>query len=97
MHRIRHSRNAISPHGRPFNMYFTPEAYNTTDFLHPADPQEIEARLQECRFKSVYPCDEDVFNLCVMWMAENNWQPPSDPENARNLFIRLREKALEEF
>ena len=64
IHRIRKSANQNVPCGRPVVLYSMPELYNRTSHLVPCVPQEIDACRGACVFRE-YPCDEDVYNLCV--------------------------------
>lgn len=70
-HRIRASHNPWAPNGRPSLMYAVPRLYGAQNFLLTADEMKIEICQEDCCFKD-YPCDEDVFSLCMELMAEHN-------------------------
>ena len=77
-------------------MYTTPELFNTNDFLCPADDVKIQLCEPECKKKSGIPCDEAVFDTCVMLMLENNWNFPLDANDAIELYLRLRGEIINE-
>ncbi|XP_033127101.1 uncharacterized protein LOC117124880 [Anneissia japonica] len=66
-HRITPSRNRHGPFGRPVMMYNVPQMFEGQDFLVPVDDDEVELCNSECTFKSQFPCDEDVFELCLIF------------------------------
>uniref|UniRef100_A0A096M0Z2 Integrase core domain-containing protein n=1 Tax=Poecilia formosa TaxID=48698 RepID=A0A096M0Z2_POEFO len=88
--RIRPPHNSRSPHGRPFMMYTVPQAYGTRDYLHSIDLNRVEACLENCVFKD-FPCDEDVFSICVDLISEHNLDVTDDVFATTDLYIRLRQ------
>ncbi|XP_027858982.1 uncharacterized protein LOC114135683 [Xiphophorus couchianus] len=89
-HRIRPTHNSQSPHGRPFMMYTVPEVYGTRDYLHSIDLNRVETCLENCVFKD-FPCDEDVFSICVDLISEHNLNVTDDVFATTDLYIRLRQ------
>jgi hypothetical protein len=71
-------------------MYTSPELYGTQDFLCSADAPKVELCEQECLKKSVIPCDEAVFDACVMLMLRDNLNFPNDAAEAIELYLHLR-------
>lgn len=92
-HKIRPSASATS--GRPVVMYSFPELHRAEDRLKPVVTDEIIVCSEECTPKGQYPCDETVFELCCLLMAENDWDAPRDPLVAADLYMRLREEILQ--
>lgn len=90
-HRIRPTRNQRVPSGRPFVLYSLPHLQNTYDYLQPVDADVLDVFSDECNTFSTLVCDEDVFQLCQMYMAENSWTPPIDHVAATDLYIKLRD------
>ncbi|XP_071133330.1 uncharacterized protein [Mytilus edulis] len=88
-HKIRSIKTSHSPSGRPHIMYNMPELYDCEDFLCDIDADEVDVCLDECSFDHL-PCDEDVYNLANILMAEVNWIRDVDPFNNVNLYIFLR-------
>lgn len=76
-------------------MYTVPHLYGATDFLQNVDPEKAELCLEDCLFKD-YPCDEDVFNVCVELMSEYNLSVSDDAYEMVDMYIRLRELIISE-
>ena len=89
-HRIRPTRNQRAPYGRPILMYHTPEMYETERFHCAVSSDKIALCEQEVTGKNVYPCDNDVFELCCLLMEENNLSDaPEDAYEAAYLYVSL--------
>ncbi|CAH1114742.1 unnamed protein product [Psylliodes chrysocephalus] len=89
IHKIRRLKNTVSPSGRPCIMYEMPSIYKTRSYMVGVPNFAIEALRSECKFLK-YPCDQDVFDLCNILLVENNWEKGSDPHEAVDLYIQLR-------
>ncbi|KAM7382146.1 hypothetical protein PAMA_012828 [Pampus argenteus] len=89
-HRIRPCRNAVSPGGRPVMMYTLPQLFGAREYLKEVSQQKIEACREECVRRGPYPCDDTVFDICCLAMAENSLHPPTSPEEAIELYMFLR-------
>ncbi|KAJ0005815.1 hypothetical protein NQD34_015709 [Periophthalmus magnuspinnatus] len=89
-HRIRAVNNARSPYGRPSILYAVPQLYGGQNYLHPITMDKVSLCLEECSFRD-FPCDEDVFNICVDLMSEHNLSFSIDVYQTIDLYIRLRE------
>lgn len=89
-HRIGPSRNQNVPSGRPLLMYSIPELYDQQDYLVPVCADDVEVCEEECIFRR-FPCDEDVFHLCVEYQFESHFRQPLTPEEAVDLYLHLRE------
>ncbi|XP_039665194.1 uncharacterized protein LOC120564368 [Perca fluviatilis] len=59
-HRIRPSRNAVSPCGRPVMMYTLPQLFGAREHLKEVSQQKIQACREECLQRGPYPCDNTV-------------------------------------
>jgi len=75
-------------------MYTAPELYQTNDFLCVVDDVKLRACEKECVRESPYPCDETVFEICMIIMLENNWIYPTDAVQACELYLDLRHELL---
>ncbi|KAL3977653.1 SLAM family member 8 [Sarotherodon galilaeus] len=93
-HSIRPSTNINIPSGRPNVMYTLPELYGTRDFLCPTEEEHVEMCKTECVFRLTKPCDPDVYELCNILMTESHLTPPTDPYQAVNLYVHLRENIV---
>ncbi|XP_048045693.1 uncharacterized protein LOC125267783 [Megalobrama amblycephala] len=89
-HRIRPVHNSRSPHGRPSIMYAVSHLYGATDHLHPVCLEKVQVCLEECVFKD-FPCEEDIFNICVDLMSEHDLNLMNDVFAEVDLYITLRE------
>lgn len=45
---------------------------------------------EDCSFKD-YPCDADMFHLCMQLIAENNLEISDDVFAITDLYLRLRQ------
>ena len=76
-------------------MYTVPEVYCAEDKLKTVAYEEVSVCKDECTPKSQFPCDETVFELCVILMQENGWDAPTDPFDAAELYTSLRTVILQ--
>ncbi|XP_041834069.1 uncharacterized protein LOC121635073 [Melanotaenia boesemani] len=90
-HQIRPSKNINVPSGRPNVMYALPELYRTRDFLSPTENEHVQLCKNECVFRLTIPCDPDVYELCNLFMSEFRRMAPTDPYQAIDLYMCLRE------
>lgn len=81
--------------GRPILMYSMPQLYAAEDKLQGVLPEEVAVCKEECTSKGQFPCDETLFELCILLMAENVWSPPMDAYSATELYSLLRNEILE--
>ncbi|KAI4795193.1 hypothetical protein KUCAC02_023994 [Chaenocephalus aceratus] len=91
-HKIRPRSTDDTASGRPVIMYSFPELHSAEDRLKPIAMEEVNLCLEECTPKGQFPCDETVFELCCLLMAENGWDDPADPFAAADLYILLRDE-----
>ena len=75
-------------------MYHTPQLYGTHNHICHVPAQEIIEGRRNCRFRHSIACDKDIFKLCTILQAENNWNVPSDAYQAIDLYLYLREKMV---
>ena len=64
---------------------------NTYDYLQPVNADVLAVFTYQCNTFSPLVCDEDVFQLCQMYMAYNYWTRPIDHVSAADLFIKLHD------
>lgn len=88
-HRICPCRKTVSPDGRLVMMYTLPQLFGVREYLKEVSQQKIEAGREECLQRGPYPCDDTVFDICCLAMAENNLHPPTSPEEAIELYMFL--------
>ena len=55
---------------------------------------DLDLCKDECISKDEFPCDRDVFELCLILVEENKWSVPKDPYDAITLYKFLREAIL---
>ena len=55
---------------------------------------DIDVCKEDCTFRSPYPCDRDVHELCCILMAENHVELSADPFDSVNLYMFLRDNIL---
>jgi hypothetical protein len=66
-----------------------PELYNAEDRLCPVEDSEIDICEEETTSMTNL-CDKTVACLCDIFMTENELQKPSDIDEAKSLYARLR-------
>ena len=64
-HTIRRSRNQNVPFGQPNQMFNYPCLWETRDFIQPDTQEDLDLCQQEVEFRSVIPCDPDIYDLCI--------------------------------
>ncbi|XP_041835311.1 uncharacterized protein LOC121635937 [Melanotaenia boesemani] len=84
-HQIRSKPTHGVQKGRPILMYSMPQLCAAEDRLQSVLPEEVAVCKEECIPKGQYPCDETVFELCVLLMDENAWNSPGDAYHAMEL------------
>jgi hypothetical protein len=89
VHRIRPTN--YTGGGRPIMLYDIPELYGTRDYMCDVDLNRIDVCAQECTFYNGIPCDEDIYPLACLYMDEHGWLMPSDPYEAVDLYVSLRD------
>ncbi|KAJ8284258.1 hypothetical protein COCON_G00031080 [Conger conger] len=94
-HKIRARPGQDVHGGRPVIMYTVPQVYGAEDKLKTVDLEEVVVCKDECTPKSQLPCDETVFELCVLLMQENGWDAPTDAFDAAELYTSLRTVILQ--
>ena len=78
------------PHGKPVVLYTIPELYATNDYMNPVGQADIDICRMECIFRNGFPCDEEVFELAVIYMAECDLEQPTNAREALDLYLALR-------
>lgn len=90
VHKIRRVRNSTTPSGRPCIMYEMPAFYEAQNYLMKLPDFAMEALQSQC-VSLEYPCDRDVFELCNILLAENDWTKKENPFDAADLYVKLRD------
>jgi len=70
-------------------MYTVPSVYGTHDYIHPVADDAVQLCCDESTFQDVY-CDSDLYEFCMLYMSENNWEFPDDHISAINLHTNFR-------
>ncbi|KAL3886533.1 hypothetical protein ACJMK2_026518 [Sinanodonta woodiana] len=70
-HRIRANRTN-SPAGKPLCLHLLPDMENVEDHLCDVSEEEIEVCRMECAEERIYPCEEELFELCCLHI----WKEP---------------------
>ncbi|KAK3580039.1 hypothetical protein CHS0354_037626, partial [Potamilus streckersoni] len=68
-HRIRASKNNTSS-DRPLILHLLPEMKNVEDHLSDVSANEIEVSRMKYDQETIYPCEEELFELCCLHMEE---------------------------
>lgn len=58
--------------------------------MPPVGLEKVQVCLEECVFRD-FPCDEDVFHICVDLTSEHNLKLTTDVFETVNLYTKLRE------
>lgn len=94
VHRIRRTKDALVPHGRPTVMYELPEQYGVEDCLVKVEEDDLIPFREICKFNDCIPrCDCEVFELCDLLLAEHALQKKDctgNAEVAKTLYCFLR-------
>jgi hypothetical protein len=72
-------------------MYYQPRLHGSQEYMNRIAPEDINMCKRDCMFRKCIPCDEDVYNLCIVLMAQENLDMPEDAYSGLNLYLRLRE------
>lgn len=89
-HRIRPSRFASGPFGRPSLMYDAPTAFGGSECLVSIPETDVNACFEACRFKKILPCDKDIYELAQMCIEEHGWANACSPADALQMYKDLR-------
>ncbi|KAL3889204.1 hypothetical protein ACJMK2_001552 [Sinanodonta woodiana] len=89
-HKIRANR-ANSPAGRPLSLHLLPDINIVKDHVCDVSEKEIDVCRMECAEETIYPCEEELFELCCLHMEETiGIYPKLLITEAINLYLRLR-------
>ena len=89
-HRIRPSKFASGPFGKPALMYDAPEAFGGSECLVIIPEGDISACFEACKFKRILPCNKDIYELGQMCLEEHGWTNTGSPEDALKMYQDLR-------
>lgn len=78
------------PHGQPNNMYAYPELHAAQDYLAPVSEQDLQLCRDACVFRTLEPCDNDMFQLCCLLLLEQNLILTNDPYELIDTYVVLR-------
>ncbi len=89
-HTIRKSRRNV-PSGRPTVMLEVPVLYGTHSYFNNITTQEQNACRDICSFRSVIPCDIEMYSLCVEILRQLRLAYPTTPNDALQVYLTLRQ------
>ena len=89
-HRIRPTKNANVPSGRPSVLFKLPALCGTEDYLTDVSPEDMNSCKEVCTFRELVSCDKDIHDLCTLLTAENDLHPPRDPKEGLTLYRMLK-------
>ena len=89
-HNIRPTKNQNCPDGKPSVMYGLPHLYGTRSYLNHVQPVYIEACREECTFRGQLPCEEDFYELFMIYVEELNKGFPQTTDDAVELYMDIR-------
>lgn len=69
-------------------MYTLPQLFGARECLKNVSEQKIDICKEVCLQRGLYPCDDAVFDICCLAMADLH--PPTSPEEAIGLYLFLR-------
>lgn len=72
-------------------MYMLPTSYETRSYRIEVDQHKIDVCKTECIFRQEQFCDEDIWELCEMYMKENALSSPTSLDAAIALYKTLRD------
>lgn len=72
-------------------MYESPATFGAEDWLLHVNPEVLDVckNSDYCKDKDRLPCNEELFDFCTMEMANMNLLPPTDVEQALELYHKL--------
>lgn len=91
IHPIRPTKNQNCPHGKPMVMYMLPGTYETRSYRIEVDQHKIDVCKRECIFRKEKYCDEDIWELCEIYMTENALPSPTCLNSTIALYKTLRD------
>ena len=71
-------------------LYAVPNLYGAQNFVQQVDNTRIDLCLEDCSFKD-YPCDEDLYHICIELMTEHNFLMSTDIYQITDLYLKLRQ------
>ncbi len=63
---------------------------NGEEQLKQTEVIDVEVCEEQCTEHDRYPCNESLFQLCIVEMDDNGWNIPLDGLDAASLYILLR-------
>lgn len=88
-HRIRKTKNAESPPGRPAILYFTPQLSDGEDCKFPINNSDVILAGEHSEQSSLFGCTEGMAEFADIVMREHGLETPRCAEEAKNLFLCL--------
>lgn len=92
-HRIRRSRNAVTPCGKPNVLYNVPEIFDRVDYRVEFDPDMANVALDE--YVSLHNesenCETEIKDVLDILMEDNGWHMAADRFEGATLYLNLRE------
>jgi len=75
-------------------MFYLPEVHMRSHYLCSVDDDELTECLHTVKFRSAVACDELIHEVACSIMSERDWQVPETPQEAMDLYLKLRESIM---
>lgn len=72
-------------------MYLASHLWGTEDHIIPVNEDDLATCKECCAFATSVPCDEDIFDLCSIYMEESGLVFPTSGSQALDLYLSLRD------
>jgi hypothetical protein len=75
-------------------MYNVPRLWNAEDHTCPIAAADLETCIHEAEFRSLKPCDTDIFNLCCHILGRDQLEPALDANAGVRLFVHMKNAVM---
>ena len=89
-HRIRPSSSSVAPNGRPNIMFGYPYFWCASNELLPVLAEDVEFCRERSVERNLFPCDKDIYVLCIDIMKSEGLNTPNDAFEAIDMYLFLR-------
>ncbi|XP_041364959.1 uncharacterized protein LOC121380210 [Gigantopelta aegis] len=93
-HRIRPSKNENVPHGRPMVLYSMPEVFSVRNYMRAVNQTDVDICRTDCLFRDEFTCDQEMFELLLMYMLQYGLEPPTNAQEGVDLYLTLKPLVL---
>ncbi|XP_050419248.1 uncharacterized protein LOC126832494, partial [Patella vulgata] len=89
-HKMRPTKGAECPAGKPDLLYFTPQLFDTVDYKTEVAVEDLDSFSQFCKFYGPNGCLREFENVCSELLVQAGKEMPNDPEEALELYSWLK-------